>query len=238
MGRWGESETLEGSLVGNGKCLRVEGWGPFSKESLCFDNSPPSLSPDLLVFWLSAVWPQLLAIPLSSSNYLHQSFLPQIQEQVRKIQNDIEGLQQELVSQCANYRLCHPEELILVGQYLGIPKPPLKNCYSQDLRLVACLNQLHYGLQLYQGLVKALGGISPELAPTVNILQLDIGDFAANIWQQMEDLQVAREVMPTQGPLPTFSSSFQRRAGGVIIFNYLQGFLDMAYRDLRHLSQS
>nr|XP_020853271.1 granulocyte colony-stimulating factor [Phascolarctos cinereus] len=191
--------------------------------------------PDLLLFWLSALWPQLLAIPLSSSNYLPQNFLPQIQEQVRKIQNDIEELQQRL---CADYSLCHPEELILVGQYLGIPKPPLKNCYSQDLSMVACLNQLHYGLQLYQGLVKALGGISPELAPTLNILQLDIGDFAANIWQQMEDLQVAPEIMPIQGTLPTFSSSFQRRAGAVLIFDYMQGFLDMTYRDLRHLSQS
>uniref|UniRef100_A0A4X2KCL1 Granulocyte colony-stimulating factor n=2 Tax=Vombatus ursinus TaxID=29139 RepID=A0A4X2KCL1_VOMUR len=191
--------------------------------------------PNLLLFWLSALWPQLLAIPLSSSNYLPQSFLPQIQEQVRKIQNDIEELQQRL---CADYSLCHPEELILVGQYLGIPKPLLKNCYSQDLSLVACLNQLHYGLQFYQGLVKALEGISPELAPTLNILQLDVGDFAANIWQQMEDLQVAPEIMPTQGTLPTFSSSFQRRAGAVLIFDYMQGFLDMAYRDLRHLSQS
>ncbi|XP_078012152.1 granulocyte colony-stimulating factor [Phascolarctos cinereus] len=191
--------------------------------------------PNLLLFWLSALWPQLLAIPLSSSNYLPQNFLPQIQEQVRKIQNDIEELQQRL---CADYSLCHPEELILVGQYLGIPKPPLKNCYSQDLSMVACLNQLHYGLQLYQGLVKALGGISPELAPTLNILQLDIGDFAANIWQQMEDLQVAPEIMPIQGTLPTFSSSFQRRAGAVLIFDYMQGFLDMTYRDLRHLSQS
>ncbi|XP_036611515.1 granulocyte colony-stimulating factor [Trichosurus vulpecula] len=198
------------------------------------DQSPMKL-PNLLLFWLSALWPQLLAMPLSSSNYLPQSFLPQIQEQVRKIQNDIEGLQQRL---CADYSLCHPEELILVGQYLGIPKPPLKNCYSQDLRLVVCLKQLHYGLQLYQGLVKALGGISPELAPTLNILQLDVGDFAANIWQQMEDLQVAPEIMPTQGTLPTFSSSFQRRAGAVLIFDYLQGFLDMACRDLRHLSQS
>ncbi|XP_068930287.1 granulocyte colony-stimulating factor [Petaurus breviceps papuanus] len=198
----------------------------------------PLNPPDLLLFWLSALWPQLLAIPLSSSNYLPQSFLPQIQEQVRKIQNDIEGLQQRLVSQCADYSLCHPEELILVGQYLGIPKPPLKNCYSQDLKLVACLNQLHYGLQLYRGLVKALGGISPELAPTLNVLQLDVGDFAANIWQQMEDLQVAPEIMPPQGTLPTFSSSFQRRAAGVLIFDYLQGFLDMAYRDLRHISQS
>ncbi|XP_074076676.1 granulocyte colony-stimulating factor [Macrotis lagotis] len=174
-------------------------------------------------------------MPLSSSNYLPQNFLPQIQEQVRKIHSDVEGLQQRL---CSDYSLCHPEELIFIGQYLGIPKPPLENCYSRDLRLVACLNQLHYGLQLYQGLVKALGGISPELAPTLNTLQLDLGDFAANIWQQIEDLQVAPEVMPTQGTLPIFSSSFYRRAGGVLIFDHLQGFLDKAYRALRYLSQA
>ncbi|XP_043819653.1 granulocyte colony-stimulating factor [Dromiciops gliroides] len=190
--------------------------------------------PTPLLFWLSALWPQFLASPLSSS-YLPQSFLPQIQEQVRKIQDDIEGLQQRL---CADYSLCHPEELILFGQYLGIPRPPLNNCYSQDLRLAACLNQLHHGLQLYQDLVKALGGISPELAPTLNTLQLDVGDLAANIWQQMEDSHVAPEIMPMAGTLPLFSSSFQRRAGGVLIFDYLQGFLDMAFRALRHLSQS
>ncbi|XP_051848097.1 granulocyte colony-stimulating factor [Antechinus flavipes] len=194
--------------------------------------------PALLLFWLSAFWPQLQAIPLDSSNHLPPSFLPQIQEQVRKIQNDIEGLQQRLVSQCADYRLCHPEELILVGLYLGIPRPSVKNCYSQDLKLVACLNQLHYGLQLYQGLVRALEGISPELAPTLDTLQLDIGDFAASIWQQMEDFQVAPEIVPTQGILPTFRSSFYRRAGGVLIFSHLQSFLDVAYRALRLLSQS
>ncbi|KAM9005619.1 granulocyte colony-stimulating factor isoform 2-T2 [Sarcophilus harrisii] len=188
-----------------------------------------------LLFWLSAFWPQLQAIPLDSSNHLPPSFFPQIQEQVRKIQNDIEGLQQRL---CADYRLCHPEELILVGLYLGIPRPSVKNCYSQDLKLVACLNQLYYGLQFYQGLVRALEGISPELAPTLDTLKLDIGDFAASIWQQMEDFQVVPEIVPTQSILPTFSSSFYRRAGGVLIFSQLQSFLDMAYRALRLLSQS
>uniref|UniRef100_A0A7N4NG41 Granulocyte colony-stimulating factor n=1 Tax=Sarcophilus harrisii TaxID=9305 RepID=A0A7N4NG41_SARHA len=162
------------------------------------DNPPPSHSPALL-FWLSAFWPQLQAIPLDSSNHLPPSFFPQIQEQVRKIQNDIEGLQQ---------------------------------------RLVACLNQLYYGLQFYQGLVRALEGISPELAPTLDTLKLDIGDFAASIWQQMEDFQVVPEIVPTQSILPTFSSSFYRRAGGVLIFSQLQSFLDMAYRALRLLSQS
>ncbi|XP_044531037.1 LOW QUALITY PROTEIN: granulocyte colony-stimulating factor [Gracilinanus agilis] len=198
------------------------------------DRSPMKL-PNLLLLWLSALWPQFLALPLSSHNSLPQSFLLQSQEQMRKIQMDTEELQQRL---CADYSLCHPEELILVGQYLGIPRPPLKNCYSQDLRLATCLNQLHYGLQLYKGLLKALQGISPELAPTLDILQLDVADFAATIWLQMEDLQVAPKIMPTLGTLPSFSSSFWRRAGGVLIFDRLQAFLETAYRALRHLSQA
>uniref|UniRef100_F7CRM4 Granulocyte colony-stimulating factor n=1 Tax=Monodelphis domestica TaxID=13616 RepID=F7CRM4_MONDO len=197
-------------------------------------RSPMKLPNLLLLLCLSALWPQLLALPLSSHNSLPQSFLLQSQEQVRKIQMDMEELQQRL---CADYSLCHPEELILVGQYLGIPRPPLKNCYSQDLRLAACLNQLHDGLQLYQELLKALQGISPELAPTLDTLQLDVADFTATIWLQMEDLQVTPKIMPILGTLPSFSSSFWRRAGGILIFDRLQAFLETAYRALRHLSQ-
>lgn len=48
-----------------------------------------------------------------------------------------------------------------------------------------CLGQLHSGLFLYQGLLQALAGISPELGPTLDMLQLDITDFATNIWQQV-----------------------------------------------------
>lgn len=48
-----------------------------------------------------------------------------------------------------------------------------------------CLRQLHSGLLLYQGLLQALAGISPELAPTLDLLQLDITDLATNIWQQV-----------------------------------------------------
>lgn len=50
---------------------------------------------------------------------------------------------------------------------------------------MGCLRQLHSGLFLYQGLLQALAGISPELAPTLDTLQLDITDFAINIWQQV-----------------------------------------------------
>lgn len=48
-----------------------------------------------------------------------------------------------------------------------------------------CLGQLHGGLFLYQGLLQALAGISPEVGPSLTLLQLDVADFATNIWQQV-----------------------------------------------------
>lgn len=134
--------------------------------------------------------------------------------------------------QCATHKLCHPQELMLLGHSLGIPQPLLSSCSSQALQLVSvwrgggrweggrmiwkvpqisrlqagalrgasqaaphdsptlspqtgCLSQLHSGLLLYQGLLQALAGISPELAPTLDMLQLDVTDFATNIWQQV-----------------------------------------------------
>lgn len=50
---------------------------------------------------------------------------------------------------------------------------------------MGCLKQLHSGLYLYQCLLEALAGISLELAPTLDTMQLDITDFATNIWQQV-----------------------------------------------------
>ncbi|XP_023059699.1 granulocyte colony-stimulating factor isoform X3 [Piliocolobus tephrosceles] len=101
-----------------------------------------------------------------------------------------------------------------------------------------CLSQLHSGLFLYQGLLQALEGISPELGPTLDTLQLDVADFATTIWQQMEDLGMAPALQPTQGAMPAFTSAFQRRAGGVLVASHLQRFLELAYRVLRHLAQS
>lgn len=54
---------------------------------------------------------------------------------------------------------------------------------------------------------------------------------------QMEDLGMAPDVQPTQGTLPTFTSAFQRRAGGVLVASNLQSFLELAYRVLRHLAK-
>ncbi|XP_070081737.1 granulocyte colony-stimulating factor isoform X1 [Equus caballus] len=139
--------------------------------------------------------------------------------------------------QCATHKLCHPQELMLLGHSLGIPQPLLSSCSSQALQLTGCLSQLHSGLLLYQGLLQALAGISPELAPTLDMLQLDVTDFATNIWQQMEDLGVAPAVQPTHGPMPTFASAFQRRAGGVLVASNLQRFLELAYRGLRYLAE-
>lgn len=39
--------------------------------------------------------------------------------------------------QCAAHKLCHPEELVLLGHALGIPQAPLSSCSSQALQLVS-----------------------------------------------------------------------------------------------------
>lgn len=43
----------------------------------------------------------------------------------------------------------------------------------------------------------------------------------------------------TQGTVPTFTftSAFQRRAGGVLVASNLQSFLQLALRVLRHLAE-
>ncbi|XP_006749919.1 granulocyte colony-stimulating factor [Leptonychotes weddellii] len=183
-----------------------------------------------LLLWQSALWLVPAAAPLRPTSSLPQSFLLKCLEQMRKVQADGTVLQERL---CATHKLCHPEELVLLGHALGIPQPPLSSCSSQALQLTGCLRQLHSGLVLYQGLLQALAGITPELAPTLDMLQLDISDFALNIWQQMEELGLAQAVPPSQGTMPTFTSAFERRAGGVLVASNLQSFLELAYRTLR-----
>lgn len=39
--------------------------------------------------------------------------------------------------QCTTHKLCHPEELVLLGHSLGIPQAPLSSCSSQALQLVS-----------------------------------------------------------------------------------------------------
>lgn len=56
---------------------------------------------------------------------------------------------------------------------------------SYSFPQTSCLHQLQAGLFLYQGLLRALAGISPELAPIVDMLQLDVADFATTVWQQV-----------------------------------------------------
>ena len=53
----------------------------------------------------------------------------------------------------------------------------------------------------------------------------------------MESLGVAPTVQPTQGAMPTFTSAFQRRAGGVLATSHLQRFLETAHCALKHLVQ-
>ncbi|XP_003786456.1 granulocyte colony-stimulating factor isoform X1 [Otolemur garnettii] len=197
-------------------------------------QSPVRLMALQLLLWHSALWTVQEASPLGPASSLPQGFLLKCLEQVRKIQNEGAALQENL---CATYKLCHPEELVLLGHSLGIPRTTLNGCPSQDLQLTSCLSQLHRGLFLYQGLLQALAGISPELAPTLDMLQLDVADLATTIWQQMEDLGVAPALQPTQGAMPTFTSAFQRRAGGILVTSHLQSFLELAYRVLRYLAQ-
>ncbi|XP_077020613.1 granulocyte colony-stimulating factor isoform X2 [Tamandua tetradactyla] len=188
----------------------------------------------LLLLWPSALWTVREAAPLGPVSSLPQNFLLKCFEQMRKIQADGTGLQERL---CATYKLCHPEELVLLGHVLGIPQAPLGSCSSQALQLTDCLSQLHHGLSLYQGLLQALAGISPEVDPTLDMLRLDVTDFATNVWQQMEDLGVAPAVQPTQDSMPTFTSAFQHRAGAVLVASNLQSFLELAHRVLRYFDQ-
>lgn len=44
-------------------------------------------------------------------------------------------------------------------------------------------------------------------------------------------------MQPTQSTMPTFTSAFQRRAGGVLVTSHLQSFLGLAYRVLRYLAE-
>ncbi|XP_004707503.1 granulocyte colony-stimulating factor [Echinops telfairi] len=187
----------------------------------------------LLLLGHSALWTVQEASPLGAAGSLPQSFLLKCLEQVRKIQVDGALLQEKL---CTTHKLCHPEELLLLGHSLGISQAPLGSCSSQDLEVTSCLSQLHSGLLLYQHLLQALAGISPEVSPTLDLLKLDIVDFAAYIWQQMEDLAMAPSRQPSRNPTPTFSSAFQRRAGGVLVASNLRSFLELAYRALRYLA--
>ncbi|XP_075415764.1 granulocyte colony-stimulating factor [Tenrec ecaudatus] len=190
----------------------------------------------LLLLGHSALWTVQEASPLGAASSLPQSFLLKSLEQVRKIQVDGALLQEKLVRECATHKLCHPEELLLLGHSLGISQAPLGSCSSQTLEVTSCLSQLHSGLLLYQRFLQALAGISPEVAPTLDLLKLDIVDFATYIWQQMEDLATAPTEQPPRNPMPTFSSAFQRRAGGVLVASNLQSFLELAYRALRYLA--
>ncbi|EHB12037.1 Granulocyte colony-stimulating factor [Heterocephalus glaber] len=188
----------------------------------------------LLLLLHSALWPGHKAAPLDTASPLPlpRSFVLKCLEQARRVQAEAVEMQQKL---CATYRLCHPEELTLLGHSLSIPWVPLKGCSSQDLQPTRCLRQLQAGLVLYRGLLRALVGISPELSPTVDTLQLDVADFATTIWQQMEDLGTAPAVQPTPGTMLTFTSAFQRQAVGAMVASQLQCFLELAYRALRYL---
>uniref|UniRef100_A0A2K5RS68 Granulocyte colony-stimulating factor n=1 Tax=Cebus imitator TaxID=2715852 RepID=A0A2K5RS68_CEBIM len=200
-------------------------------------QSPMKLVALQLLLWHSALWMVQEAAPLGPASSLPQSFLLKCLEQVRKVQGDGTELQEKLVSECATYKMCHPEEMVLFRRSLGIPQVSLSSCPNQALQLTGCLRQLHSGLFLYQGLLQTLEGISPELAPTVDMLRLDIADFATTIWQQMEELGTVPALQPTRGAMPALPSAFQRRVGGLLVASHLQSFLELVHRVLRHLAQ-
>ncbi|XP_004633938.1 granulocyte colony-stimulating factor [Octodon degus] len=188
----------------------------------------------LLLLLLRHSASEAVSLDLTSSQSLPllRSFLLKCSEQARRVHAGAVAMQEKL---CATHRLCHPEELTLLGHSLGIPWAPLRSCSSQGLKLTGCLHQLQAGLFLYQGLLQALAGVSPQLSPTVDTLQLDIADFATTVRQQMEELGAAPAAQPQQGTVPTFTSAFQRQAGGVLVASQLQSFLELAYRALRYL---
>ncbi|XP_049623018.1 granulocyte colony-stimulating factor [Suncus etruscus] len=198
--------------------------------------SQSSMKLTALLLCCGALWLLQDAVAAQApAKVLPHRFLLQCLEQVKKIQAQGWALREQL---CASYQLCHPEELVLLGHSLGIPRAGLSSCSSEALQLTGCLDALHRGLFLYQGLLQALAGITPELAPTVNLLKLDVADFATNVWQQMKGLGMAPTVQPTLGLLPTFTSAFQRRAGGVLVASSLQNFLEQAYQLLCGLTES
>uniref|UniRef100_H9KVK4 Granulocyte colony-stimulating factor n=1 Tax=Callithrix jacchus TaxID=9483 RepID=H9KVK4_CALJA len=199
-------------------------------------QSPMKLVALQLLLWHSAFWTMQEAAPLGPASSLPQSFLLKGLEQVKKVQGDGTELQEKLVSECATYKMCHPKEMVLFRHSLGILQVSLSSCPSQALQLTGCLRQLHSGLFLDQGLLQTLEGISP-LAPALDMLCLDIADFATTIWQQMEELGTAPALQPTRGATPALPSAFQRRVGGLLVASHLQSFLELVHRVLCHLAQ-
>ncbi|XP_078231582.1 granulocyte colony-stimulating factor isoform X5 [Callithrix jacchus] len=140
------------------------------------------------------------------------------------------------------------QEAAPLGPASSLPQSFLLKCLEQvrkvqgdgtelQEKLTGCLRQLHRGLFLYQGFLQTLEGISPELAPTLDMLRLDITDFATTIWQQMEELGTAPALQPTHGATPALPSAFQRQVGGLLVASHLQSFLELVHRVLRHLAQ-
>nr|XP_012307416.1 granulocyte colony-stimulating factor isoform X4 [Aotus nancymaae] len=144
------------------------------------------------------------------------------------------------------------QEAAPLGPASSLPQSFLLKCLEQVRKVqgdgtelqeklvseTGCLRQLHSGLFLYQGLLQTLEGISPELAPTLDMLRLDIADFATTIWQQMEELGTAPALQPTRSATPALPSAFQRRVGGLLVASHLQSFLELVHRVLRQLAQT
>nr|XP_006117480.1 granulocyte colony-stimulating factor [Pelodiscus sinensis] len=74
----------------------------------------------------------------------------------------------------------------------------------------------------------------------LGITQAPLDQCHSKTFQVMEDLGLNTVTYPVaegQGPLPSFSSDFEKQASGFIILANFQRFLEMALRALRHLTQ-
>ncbi|XP_075767541.1 granulocyte colony-stimulating factor isoform X2 [Pelodiscus sinensis] len=176
-------------------------------------------------------------LPEFSGDQDFQQFLQKDLEYIRKIKGDVARLQELM---CSTFQLCSEDELLLVKQKLGITQAPLDQCHSKTFQVDACFSQIRDGLQIYHGHLALLLPLLPAHSSLVDPLRLDVSNLSTNIQQQMEDLGLNTVTYPVaegQGPLPSFSSDFEKQAGGFIILANFQRFLEMALRALRHLTQ-
>uniref|UniRef100_K7FXS9 Colony stimulating factor 3 n=1 Tax=Pelodiscus sinensis TaxID=13735 RepID=K7FXS9_PELSI len=178
-------------------------------------------------------------LPEFSGDQDFQQFLQKDLEYIRKIKGDVARLQELM---CSTFQLCSEDELLLVKQKLGITQAPLDQCHSKTFQVSGCPRSVRASTEAWGALGlreatcpgQGLGapGVSgpgslPSSAPCLPLLQME--DLGLNT--------VTYPVAEGQGPLPSFSSDFEKQASGFIILANFQRFLEMALRALRHLTQ-
>nr|XP_019836195.1 PREDICTED: granulocyte colony-stimulating factor isoform X2 [Bos indicus] len=122
-----------------------------------------------------------------------------------------------------------------LGPARSLPQSFLLKCLEQVRKIQAD------GAELQERLCAAHKLCHPEelmlLRHSLGIPQAPLSSCSSQSLQLMEDLGAAPAVQPTQGAMPTFTSAFQRRAGGVLVASQLHRFLELAYRGLRYLAE-